>query len=314
MKLGVSPSAVIHDPQNRFLIVADNGADLLHVLQIDNTTGALTEVAPSPYITKNEPGTVLTDPSGTHVYLYVTGQNVAYPGQGGNQIDAYNLGSTGVLTSVAGTPFLTGSASFSIAISTAMVIDTGGKFLYLEDGINLYTFGIDSNSGALSLMQTIPGPTLGGAIALDPSGNYLYVVGSGNNSILTYGVNATTGLLTQANLSQMLEKDGSYTIAVSPTGQYAYTIENNNDLVSYAISNGALTPIGTPYSGVYGLQIAVDPSGSFVYVPQACSNCPSGVYNVVNEFSIGSTGALSKVAGSPIASGVTPVGITVTSQ
>ena len=54
---GSNPTLLTHDPQNRFLIIADNGAaDLLHVFAIDSTTGALKEVSPSPYITKNQPG------------------------------------------------------------------------------------------------------------------------------------------------------------------------------------------------------------------------------------------------------------------
>jgi DNA-binding beta-propeller fold protein YncE len=112
----------------------------------------------------------------------------------------------------------------------------------------------------------------------------------------------------------MLEQNGAFTIAISPTGQFAYTIENSNDLVSYTLSNGVFKPVGTVYAQVYGLQIGIDPSGSFVYVPQACSNCPGGAYNVVNEFSIGSTGALTKIPGSPVAAGTTPWGIAFTTQ
>jgi len=58
----------------------------------------------------------------------------------------------------------------------------------------------------------------------------------------------------------------------------------------------------------------VDPSGSFVYVPQACSFCPSGMYNVIQEFSVGSTGALTPLSVPRVAAGVTPWGITVISQ
>ena len=112
----------------------------------------------------------------------------------------------------------------------------------------------------------------------------------------------------------MVEQHGAYTISVSPTGQFAYTIEKNNDLVSYTIKNGVFTPVGSVYAQVYGEKIGIDPSGSFVYVPQACSNCPSGVYNVVHEFSIGSTGALAKISGSPVAAGTTPWRIAFTTQ
>jgi len=112
----------------------------------------------------------------------------------------------------------------------------------------------------------------------------------------------------------MVEHNGAYTLSVSPTGQFAYTIENNNDLVSYSLDSGVFKAVGSVYAQVYGEKIGIDPSGSYVYVPQACSNCPSGVYNVVNEFSIGSTGALTKIPGSPVAAGTTPWGIAFTTQ
>jgi 6-phosphogluconolactonase (cycloisomerase 2 family) len=213
---------------------------------------------------------------------------------------------------VAGTPFLTGSTGISTSGTPGIVTDAAaGKFLYVLDVKNLYTFSIDVSSGALTLLQTVP-VEYGDGVAVDPSGSYLYEVGS--NSIISYSIDPTSGLLQLSKSSPTAEQAGAYTIALSPTGQFAYTIENNNYLVSYSITNGAFTPVGKAYAGVYGAQIAVDPSGSFVYVPQACSNCTSGLYNVVHEFSVGSTGALTPLAGSTVAVGVTPVGITVTSQ
>jgi 6-phosphogluconolactonase (cycloisomerase 2 family) len=311
--VGIGPTIVTHDPQNRFLIVSDNSANLLHLFAIDSSSGVLTEVSPSPYITKIEPGTVITDPTGTHVYLYASGENGAYPGQGGNLIDAYNLSSTGVLTNVTGSPFATGSTSISMSAGIpAMVTDALGKFLYAQDNVNLYIFGIDSSSGALTLLQTIPGE-FNSAIALDPAGTYLYQVGS--NSILSYVIDPSSGRLSLSKSSPTaLQPGGPYTITLSPSGQFAYTIENNNDLVSYSVNNGMFTPMGIVYTGVYGEQIAIDPSGSFVYVPQACSNCPSGLYNVVHEFTVGSNGTLTPLSSPTVAAGITPWGITLISQ
>jgi DNA-binding beta-propeller fold protein YncE len=84
--------------------------------------------------------------------------------------------------------------------------------------------------------------------------------------------------------------------------------------VSYALSNGVFTAVGGPYIGAYGQQIVVDPSGSYAYVPQTCSYCPGSPYNIVYEFSIAKTGALTPLATPTVASGVTPWSFTVTSQ
>jgi DNA-binding beta-propeller fold protein YncE len=308
----LNPDAITHDPQNRFLIVGDNAAFMLHVYAIDPMTGTLSEISPSPYSTMIQPGAMVIDPSGTHLYLYRTGANVAFPGVSGNQMFAYNLSSTGVLSAVKGMPLPIGSPGAQFIPATGMAVNTSGKSLYLQDLFNLYTFSIDAVSGALSLLQTLPLPSqLGEGIALAPGGDYLYA--ADRNSLLSYGFDPVSGLLSLKKSSPQAER-GAYTLSLSPDGNFAYTIENNNDLVSYAVTGGVFVPVGAIYPGVYGLQIAVDPSGSFVYVPQACSSCPSGVYNVIHQFSITKTGGLAPLTTPTVAAGMTPFGITVTSQ
>jgi 6-phosphogluconolactonase (cycloisomerase 2 family) len=302
LTVGANPIAVAVDPQNRFLFVGDIALSKLHVFTINSSTGTLSEIATSPYATVIEPVAISVDPSGTHVYV---------ASQGSNSVGGFSVSATGALTPIAGSPFATsGTQNFG----DDAIINAAGTFVYVQDVVNIYTYSVSASSGALTLVQTIAGPSGVGGIAFDPHGTYLYAVGPANNSILAYSINASTGLLTPAASSPMLEQNGAYTISVSPTGQFAYTIENNNDLVSYALNNGVFTHTGSAYAQVYGEKIGIDPSGSFVYVPQACSNCPSGVYNVVNEFSIGSTGALTKIPGSPVAAGTTPSGIAFTTQ
>jgi 6-phosphogluconolactonase (cycloisomerase 2 family) len=302
LTIGVNPTAVAVDPQNRFLFVGDVFLSELYVFAINSSTGALSEIGTSPYATVDEPVAIAVDSSGTHIYVV---------GQDGNSVGGFSLSATGALTAIAGSPFAT---SGTVHTSQDVVINASGTFVYVQDSVNIYTYSVSASSGALTLAQTIAGPSDVGGIALDPHGTYLYAVGPGTNSILTYSINASTGLLTSAGSSPMAEPNGAHTISISPTGQFGYTIEDNNDLVSYALNDGAFKPIGSVYAQVYGQRIGIDPSGSFVYVPQACSNCPSGVYNVVNEFSIGSTGTLAKIPDSPVAAGTTPWGVAFTTQ
>jgi len=302
LAIGTNPIAVAVDPQNRFLFVGDIAASQLHVFAINSSTGALSEIGASPYATVPEPIAVAVDPSGTHVYV---------ASQDSDSVGGYSLNATGALTPIAGSPFPTsGTKTFGDSIA----INAGGTFVYVQDVFNIYVYSVSGGSGALTLVQTIAGPSNEGGLALDPAGTFLYSVSSGIKSILTYSIDASTGLLTQAASSPMVKQDGAYTIAVTPGGESAYTIESNNYLVSYAISNGRFTPVGSVYAQVYGERIGIDPSGSFVYVPQACGYCQSGVYNVVNEFSIGSEGGLTKISGSPVAAGTTPWGIAFTTQ
>jgi 6-phosphogluconolactonase len=304
LPVGINPIVVAVDRQNRFLFVGDIDHSVLHVFNINSSTGALSEIGTSPYATVDEPEAIGVDPSGTHVYV---------AGQNGNSVGGFSLSADGALTPIAGSPFATSGLQHG---PEGVIINAAGTFVYVQDSVNIYTYTVNASSGALTLVQTIAGPSNPNAcgIAFDPHGTYLYAVGSGANSIENYSINASTGLLTPAGSSPTVEQNGAYTIAISPTGQFAYTIENNNDLVSYALSNGVFKPVGSVYAQVYGAQIGIDPSGSFVYVPQACSNCQGGAYNVINEFSIGSTGALTKISGSPVAAGTTPWGITFTTQ
>ena len=310
LAIGTNPEYLTHDPQNRFLFVSDIAANMLHVYAISADTGALSEVSPSPYNTMVESETVVVDPSGTHVFLHRTGTSTSYPGVGGNQILAFNLSSTGVLSPVAGSPFPVGAPGAALDADFGMVVGTTGKFLYLKGITHLYTFGIDSASGGLTLLQTLEAQQFGD-IAADPNGLRLYVAGA--SALASYAIDPTSGLLSLAKTTQTATGGGAYTIAISPNGNYAYTVEGNN-LVSYTVSNGGFTRVGTVYPGVYGQHIAVDPSGSFVYVPQACSYCAGSAYNVVHEFAIQTTGALTPLATPTVGAGVTPWGITVTSQ
>jgi hypothetical protein len=47
------------------------------------------------------------------------------------------------------------------------------------------------------------------------------------------------------------EQAGAYTIALAPGGNSAYTIENNNDLVSYAVTGGVFVPVDAIYPGAH---------------------------------------------------------------
>jgi 6-phosphogluconolactonase len=296
LTIGGNPAFVTHDPQGKFLLVADISQALVHVYGIDATTGALTEISPSPYSVELEPRALAFDPSGK--FLYVASQQE-------NSVTAFTMSSSGVLTAVAGSPFSTGGTHAS---ACCVVVNSTSQFVYVADLDNVYAFSINSSSGALTLVNTVPGPTQAGGLALDPAGSRLYAVGAGSNSIQSYSVNSSSGALTAAATSPLTLQDGAYTISIDPSGGFAYTVESGQNLVGYTLQSGSFTTFGT-YSGAFGsLQLAIDPSGSFIYAPQTGSD------NNVSGFLIGASGALSTMTGSPTSAGQAPMSITLVSE
>lgn len=297
MASGVNPVFLVLDPHDKFLVSVDIAEDTLHVYAIDFATGALTEVPPSPYGVGMEPRAAAVDPSGQ--FLYVASQSL-------NSVDAFTMSASGVLTRVPGAPFATGGTTTTASFGCCVVIDPGGNFVFVADTANVYSFSINHSTGALTLVTSMPAPT-GSGLAVDSTGKFLYAVGFAN-SIQTYAINSTTGALTLAHLSPTALGGGSFTIALDPTGHFAFTVEASEILVAYSLQNGVFSSLGG-FSGALGTQqLGIDPSGSFIYAPQ------TGTDNDLSEFRISATGTLTPIPGSPTPLGKAPFSVVITSQ
>lgn len=293
---GISPTAVVHDPTNHFLISADISAEVLRVFTIDPTSGALTPLGP-PAPTGRQPRDLTIDPSGR--FIYVSSQFL-------NSVAGFTLSPAGTLAPIPGSPFPTSTTggSFGDGITT----DPAGKFLFVEDDTNIYSYSISPSTGALTLVSTLKGPGPVGGLAVNAAGTFLYAVGA-SPAVLTYAINAATGALTLAATSPLLTGPGSgaYSIVIEPTGRFAYTSEGV--VVPYSISGPNLTPLGPSYPGARSTnRLAIDPSGHFLYAPQL------GYVNNASGFRIATDGTLSALPGSPYPTGGQPFAITITAQ
>jgi len=200
-------------PKGEFLYLAQTLTDTpsnapgIGEFEIDASTGNLTPLANSPVLLPatalDQPGEIIFDPSGH--FLYVNLPDAELP----NDIGGFLRDSTsGELTPMPGSPFVSESATNPTA--TSMAMHPSGKFLYVENynGGPVSALAIDPNSGVLSPVAGSPfppqvsnrnktnPPTIveGNAIAVDPSGKYLYL--SGNDAeIVVYSINQTTGAL-----------------------------------------------------------------------------------------------------------------------
>jgi 6-phosphogluconolactonase len=200
------------DPNGQFLYLAQantatpSGGPGIGEFGIDASTGSLTALAQSPALLSasslDSPGGLVFDPNGQFLYVNLPGS------ESSNDIAGFLRNpTTGELTQMPGSPFVSESAANPVASSLAM--HPSGKFLYVENynGGAVSAFAVDPSSGFLSPVAGSPfppqfsnrntsPPTIveGNAMAVDPSGKYLYLAGN-DVEIVIYSINQTTGAL-----------------------------------------------------------------------------------------------------------------------
>jgi 6-phosphogluconolactonase (cycloisomerase 2 family) len=275
---------------NRF----DVGAGSVAAFTILPATGALTAVA-APYTPtggESGPAGLALDPSGA--YLYVADSRSA-------DVSTWGISNAGALTqdAVAGSPASTGgahNAPYSLAFDPA-------GFLYV--GSNDDPNGtVEGFSVATGVLAGTPGsPYASGnipyGIAVDATHKFVYATNVYDRKVSEYAI-GTGGNLDTPNYDTTLASP--YAVAVHPTGPYVYITDNNAhggasgnsvEQYTYDTASGLLTAANSYSVGAKPQGIAIDPTGSFLYV----SNSGDGT---VSAFTIdATTGALMPVTGSP---------------
>jgi 6-phosphogluconolactonase (cycloisomerase 2 family) len=195
----------------------------------------------------------------------------------------------------------------------ALVIDPTSKFLYAvsERSANLYEFSIDA-TGNLQALASSPvpinaGTTASRAIAMDPSGKYLFVSAedSTTDNLYVFTRDLNAGTLT-APAAPVAIDVSAHAITTDPAGKFVLisssgssTLFGHLSVFSLDSATGALTPAtGSPFpTGVDPGSVTVDPSGKFVYTANTADS-------TISAFSLNSTtGVLSPITGSPFPSG-----------
>jgi hypothetical protein len=138
---------------------------------------------------------------------------------------------------------------------------------------------------------------------------FAYVTNWGtSNNVSAYSIGAN-GALTPVPGSPFAAGRGPFSVAVDPTGKFAYVANLvDHNVSAYSIgTNGALTPVtGSPFAAERGPRsVAVDPTGKFAYVANSGDNN-------VSAYSIGAGGALTQLTTSPFAAGSSPTSVAIT--
>jgi 6-phosphogluconolactonase len=217
-----------------------------------------------------------------------------------NEVAAYREDPySGTLTQLSGSPYTVGDGAISL------VLHPSGKFLYVlnpgqgEDDISL--FDVQSNG---TLIEVSPRTPLGTAASLpkllviDPSGSYLYVMNTGSDNISVFSIDSSSGALMQVPNSPFLTGPLQLNMRLTPSGNLLYVSfasETNGLIACYSVNAGQLSLLFTTTAdGISPLGMAIDPSGTHLYVGNIGPNSSISVYT------IGASGALAKVNGSPL--------------
>jgi 6-phosphogluconolactonase len=235
-------------------------------------------------------------------------------------VSAYRITADGALTPVKGSPFAAGNGPDSLAI------DPTGKFIYAVNQSGSYStisgYTIDLTSGALTPIKGSPFPSGFNSlnIAIDPSGRFAYVTNYGNGTaggyVSAYKINRANGALTQVKGSPFAAESNIKSIAVDPTGKFAYagiqsgfSYSGVPTIFAYVIDrrSGALKPVqGSPFSaGASSTGLAVDSTGRYLYSVDGLAHT-----GYVFGFDINpNNGALTPIEGSPFSAGPTSIAI-----
>ena len=135
------------------------------------------------------------------------------------------------------------------------------------DANNVSGYTIDPSTGALTAIAGSPFDAASepSSVAVDPSGKFAYVaneVSGSTGNVLGYMINPSTGALTAIAGSPFAAGFAPFSVAVDPSGRFAYVANVNSGNVSgYTIdpSTGALTAItGSPFpAGAGPVSVAI---------------------------------------------------------
>jgi 6-phosphogluconolactonase (cycloisomerase 2 family) len=297
------------DAASAHLYIASAGDGKVAGFAIDQSTGALTPLAGSPYPAGAGASAIPAfSPNGK--YLYVMDSTA-------NAVSGYTIGSDGSLAPMAST-FATGQDPTWISFTP------DGKWAYVSDSSGadeLSLFSVNATTGALTALappakEPEEHPQ---DLTVDASGTHLYVpVANGNTAgaIDVYTISDADGSLTFVGTTGAPAGVTPVFLDIVPNGKFAYVASKGGaEVYGYSIdaTSGALTKLPkSPYStgtGSLPQFITVDPSGKFGYTAN------EGTANI-SEFAIDqTTGDLTAIAGNAtIPAGSRPIFVSISPE
>jgi 6-phosphogluconolactonase (cycloisomerase 2 family) len=308
---GLIPEHLALDRTARFLYVINQQSQDITAFSVDASTGALTQLPGSPSLIGNQPEAMGIDPTGRFLYVSANGAQ-------GQILYEFTIDSaTGVLTAAPGSP--------QGLYATSFTFDPIGGYAYLSQGSPgpglsnpILVCSIDFISGSLTPIGAGQ-PAAGGAnvATVSPNGSLLYSVDSVTSNLDAFAVSLSGSILTETAGSPYPVPINPYSLAVHPSGNFLYVVNENQpyqtnyipsqydgSISAFTINpgTGALLPVpGSPFAaGINPLSIVIDPTGSFAYTTSTSYTSGYTSFAQIMGFSIdASSGILTPLPGTP---------------
>ncbi|MGC2537008.1 MAG: beta-propeller fold lactonase family protein [Candidatus Sulfotelmatobacter sp.] len=306
----VACSTKYSSSNNGLVVVSTQGDAVMDSFSLDLGNGHVTQI----YNTNGPPTngiatSVVLDPAGAYAYVLVTQSSTVNNSATG--VESFQVASDGKLGSGATTGLL--PANFTPpgtnlveqvpVVPVAMVIDSGGKFLFVADA---KTSDASNNGvpGAVSVLAVS-----NGSLTEVPGSPFLLPAQTGGTAPSASALAITPTVYPSA-----------YAICsanVPPTTENLYVTDSvNYVLLNYSVSStGALTLVPTSSTlgvatGTVPSGVTVDPCNRFVYVSNSQPNNSVSAFTICSVISLPSCPnadfSLLPVSGSPFAAGNAP--------
>jgi 6-phosphogluconolactonase (cycloisomerase 2 family) len=177
-------------------------------------------------------------------FVYVTAYDSTAPSTGG-WVFAFAVGSNGVLTAVAGSPFAAGVQPSAVAS------DSKSAYVYVTDSVRGNVLGYSvASSGALTTLSGSPYPAgnVPTSIVVDPTYAYAYVTNSTDATVTAYSI--SSGVLMRLANSTFATGLQPVAMGIDPsTNHFLFTVNFLDSTISnFELSTTAGTLLDTQFS------------------------------------------------------------------
>jgi 6-phosphogluconolactonase (cycloisomerase 2 family) len=253
----------------RFAYVGNGDSDTVSAYVIDETSGALTSVAGSPFDTLGTgPRNSSFDPTGK--FLYVANED-------DDTVTAFSIDQTSGALSAIGSPVSAGERP------SGLDVDASGRFVYVSSfGTNqILAFSIDAASGTLTPLEGGSATSAGrgpvslslhsvGSTPLSFVPTFAYVANATLDNVSAYSIDADTGSLSATAAGPFATGALPSAFANSMTSRFVYTANFGGVSISAFATNvdGELEAVeNSPFGAGAPTAITIDPSNRYLYVP-----------------------------------------------